>query len=58
LIDLGSSILFDEEELNIIHNLVSRLESIKIAVEAICRRDAALLYDDTMVFLFDQQFEH
>jgi hypothetical protein len=58
LIDLGSSISFDEEELNIIHNLVSRLESIKIAVEAICRRDAALLYDDTMVFLFDQQFEH
>jgi hypothetical protein len=34
LIDLGSSILFDEEELNMIRNLVTTLEPVKLAVEA------------------------
>jgi hypothetical protein len=40
---IGSSISFDEEELNMIHNLVTLLEPVKLAVEALCRRDATLL---------------
>jgi hypothetical protein len=39
---IGSSISFDEEELNMIHNLVTLLEPVKLAVEALCRRDATL----------------
>jgi hypothetical protein len=39
LIDLGSSISFDEEELNMIPHLVTTLEPVKLAVEALCRRD-------------------
>jgi hypothetical protein len=35
LIDLGSRIPFDEEELKMIHNLVTTLESVKLAVEAL-----------------------
>jgi hypothetical protein len=42
LIDIGSSISFDEEELNVIHNLVITLEPVKLAVEALCRRDCQL----------------
>jgi hypothetical protein len=38
-----------------IHNLVSTLESVKLDVEALCRRDAAQLSADTMIFLYDQQ---
>jgi hypothetical protein len=57
LIDLGSSYSVDEEEINMIHNLVSKLESVKLAVEALCRRDATLLSADTTIFLYDQQFE-
>jgi hypothetical protein len=37
LIDLDSSISFDEEELNMIHNLVTTLELVNLAVEALCR---------------------
>jgi hypothetical protein len=33
LIDLGSSISFDEEELNMIHYLVTTLESVKASIE-------------------------
>jgi hypothetical protein len=58
LIDLGSSITFDEEESNMIPNMVTTLKSVKLAVEALCRRDAALLLADTMIFLCDQQFGH
>jgi wyosine [tRNA(Phe)-imidazoG37] synthetase (radical SAM superfamily) len=43
---IGSSISFDEEELNMIHNLVTLLEPVKLAVEALCRRDATLLSAD------------
>jgi hypothetical protein len=50
LIDLGSiSILFDQEELNMIHNLVTLLEPVKLAVEELCRRDATLLSADTTI---------
>jgi hypothetical protein len=49
LIDLGSSISFDEEELNMIHHLVTTLEPVKSAVEALCRRDATLLSADTTI---------
>jgi hypothetical protein len=53
LIDLGSSISFDEEELNMIYNLVTLLEPVKLAVEAFCRRDATLLSaDSTISFMF------
>jgi hypothetical protein len=56
LIDLGSSISFDEEELNMIDNLVKTLESVKLAVQALCCRDATLLSADTMIFFCDQLF--
>jgi hypothetical protein len=49
LIDLGSSISFDEKELNMIHNLVTTLEPVKLAVEALCRRDATLFSADTTI---------
>jgi hypothetical protein len=49
LIGLGSSILFDEEELNMIHNFVTTLEPVKLAVKALCRRDATLLSADTTI---------
>jgi hypothetical protein len=49
LIDLGSSISFDEEELNMIHHLMTTLEPVKSAVEALCRRDATLLSADTTI---------
>jgi hypothetical protein len=49
LIDLGSSISFGEEELNMIHNFVTTLEPVKLAVEALCRRDATLLSADTTI---------
>jgi hypothetical protein len=39
-----------------IHNMVSTLESVKLAVEAPCRQDATLLSADTTIFLYDQQF--
>jgi hypothetical protein len=45
---IGSSISFDEEELNMIHNMVTLLEPVKLAVEALCRRDATLLSADKM----------
>jgi hypothetical protein len=41
-----------------IHNLVSILESVKLTVEALCRRDGTLLSAETMIFHYDQQFEH
>jgi hypothetical protein len=49
LIDLGSSISFDKEELNMIHNLVVTLEPVKLAVEALCPRDATLFSADTTI---------
>jgi hypothetical protein len=58
LIDLGSSISIYEEELNMIHNLVTNLESVKLSVESLCRRDASLLSADTMLFLYDRQFRN
>jgi hypothetical protein len=56
LIHPGSSITFDEEELNMMHCLVLTLESVKLVVEALCRHDATLLSADTTIFLYDQQF--
>jgi hypothetical protein len=60
LIDLGSSFSLDEVELNMIHNLVTltMLESVKLAVDALCRPDATLLSADTIIFLCDQQLGH
>jgi hypothetical protein len=49
LIDLGLCISFDEEELKMIHNLVTLLEPVKLAVEALCRCDAKLLSVDTTI---------
>jgi hypothetical protein len=49
LIDLGLSISFDEEKLNMIHHLVTTLEPVKLAVEALCRRDATRLSADTTI---------
>jgi hypothetical protein len=49
LIDLGSSISFDKEELNMIHHLVTTLEPLKLDVEAFCRREATLLSADTTI---------
>jgi hypothetical protein len=49
LIGLASSISFNEVELNMIHNLVTTLEPVKLAVEAFCRRDATLLSAETTI---------
>jgi hypothetical protein len=49
LIYLGSSISFDKEELNMIHNLVTLLEPVKLAVEELCCCDATLLSADTTI---------
>jgi hypothetical protein len=52
LIGLGSSILFNEEELNMIHNLVTtpvKFEPVQFAVGALCSRDATLLSADTTI---------
>jgi hypothetical protein len=46
---IGSSISFDEVELNMIHNLVTLLVPVKLAVEALCRREATLLSADTTI---------
>jgi wyosine [tRNA(Phe)-imidazoG37] synthetase (radical SAM superfamily) len=43
LIDLGSGISSDEEKINIFHNLVSMLDSVKIEVQARCGHSATLL---------------
>jgi ADP-dependent phosphofructokinase/glucokinase len=56
LIDLGSSISFDEEELNMIHNLVTLLKPVKLAVEALCRRDATLLSAETTISFMINNF--
>jgi hypothetical protein len=50
LIDLGSSISFDEDELKMIHNLVTTLEPVvKLAVQAVCLRDATILSPDITI---------
>jgi hypothetical protein len=49
LIDLRSSISFDEEELKMIHNLVTTLEPVKLAVQALCPRDATILSPDITI---------
>jgi hypothetical protein len=49
LIDLGSSISFDKDELNMIYHLVTTLEPVKLDVEAFCRREATLLSSDTTI---------
>jgi hypothetical protein len=52
LIGLGSSISFNEEELNMIHILVTtpvKFELVQFAVKALCRRDATLLSADTTI---------
>jgi hypothetical protein len=41
--------IFDEVELNMIHNLVTLLVPVKLAVEALCRREATLLSADTTI---------
>jgi hypothetical protein len=50
---LGSSILFDEEPLNMIHNLVTTIEPVKITVKLLNRRETTLLSTDTTIsFMF------
>lgn len=49
MIDLHSTISFEEEEWGKIHNLVATLEPVKLAAEALCRRDATLLTADTTI---------
>jgi hypothetical protein len=55
---LVSSIIFDKEELNMIHILVTTLESVQLAVRTLYRHDATLLSAETMILLYDQQFGH
>jgi hypothetical protein len=45
---------FDENVLNIICNLIEKLEPVKLACETFCRRDATLLSGDTTIsFMID-----
>lgn len=54
LIDIGSTVSFEEDELNVICNLVETLEPVKLACESFCRRDATLLSADTTIsFMID-----
>jgi hypothetical protein len=48
MIDLGSSISFDEEEINMIHNFVTTLEPVKLTVEA-----TLLSADTTISFMIN-----
>lgn len=54
LIDIKSPLSFNEEEMDLIKNLLSTLEPVKLAVEALCRRDSTLLTADaTISFLIN-----
>jgi hypothetical protein len=37
-------------------NLVTTLESVNLAEEALCRRDSTILSAGTTIFLYDPQF--
>lgn len=49
LFDLKSNIVFDELEMNAIYDLITILETVKLAVEANCHRDATLITADTTI---------
>lgn len=49
LIDLKSNIVFDEIEMNSINDLITILEPVTLAVEAICHRDATLITASTTI---------
>lgn len=54
LIDLNSTISFEEHEWEMINILVTTLAPIKLAAEALCRRDATLISADaTISFMID-----
>lgn len=54
LIDLKSNIVFSEEELLLISEIIDALSPIKLAVEALCRRDSNILVADaTFKFMID-----
>ena len=54
LIDVGSTVSFEEYELNLICNLIKTLEPIKLACDSFFRRDATLLSaDTTLSFMID-----
>ena len=49
LINVGSTVSFDEYELNVISYLVETLEPVKFVCESFCRRDATLLSADRTI---------
>lgn len=51
LIDLKSPIIFEENDFNIISDIVDVLTPVKLAVEALCRRDANLCTADAVLKL-------
>lgn len=55
LIDLKSDIVFSDEDFDLLDELIRSLLPIKLAVEALCRRDANLLMADaTMKFMLEK----
>jgi hypothetical protein len=49
LIDLNPGLTLNVSELEMISNIVSTLEPVKLAVETLCRRDATLLSANTTI---------
>ena len=55
LLDLDIDIKLNDEEFHHINNIVQALDPIKLAVEALCRREANLITTEaTMKFLFEE----
>lgn len=55
LIDVGSEIKFSGDEWSIINELIVSLQPLKLAVEALCRRESTLITaDTTLKFVLDK----
>ena len=54
LIDVKSSVIFTEDEFDTISHIITALEPVKLAVEALCRQDANMLTDEaTLKFMIN-----
>lgn len=57
LIDVGSEIKFSGDEWSIINELIVSLQPLKLAVEALCRRESTLITaDTTLKFVLDKLY--
>ncbi|KAJ2937741.1 hypothetical protein O0L34_g19134 [Tuta absoluta] len=57
LIDVGSEVKFSSDEWSIINELIVSLKPLKMAVEALCRRESTLITaDTTLKFVLDKLY--